>query len=215
VDVTDRSVGLGQQQLGGDVAKPLARLADRAQRYGGGTGEVDVVVADDRQLTRHVDARLGHVLEQPDGDEVVGAKDGGRAPPPRPAKQHLAGSSAFRHGQSDRLDHGEIVRIATGSGQRLAGSEQPVSDAHRVHRAADEGDPPVTVVEQVVDGELATTDVVNSGTAPIRARRGADENDGHASAAKLFEVLSERVERADEHPAHSLLKQHLEVVRLA
>ena len=45
-------LALGQQQLGGRAAEQLAGLAHRAERHGRGTGELDVVVADDRQLDR-------------------------------------------------------------------------------------------------------------------------------------------------------------------
>ena len=57
----------------------LAGLAHRAERHRGGAGELDVVVADDRQLAGHVDAHRRHLLEQPEGEEVVGAERRRRA----------------------------------------------------------------------------------------------------------------------------------------
>jgi hypothetical protein len=62
--------GLVEDQLGGAGAELLARLADRAERYGGGGREVDVVVADDRDVAWDVAAVADRLLEQAEGEQV-------------------------------------------------------------------------------------------------------------------------------------------------
>ena len=72
---------LVDDQLGGRPAQLLAGLADRGQRNGGGGGELDVVVAHDRQVVGHLQPGADRLLEQAERDQVVGAEGRGR---PRP-----------------------------------------------------------------------------------------------------------------------------------
>ena len=110
VDVVVVGVALGEQQLGRRAAEQLAGLADRAERDGRRAGELDVVVADDRQLAGHVDAHARHLLEQAEGDEVVGAERRRRPPGPGQADEPLAGAPALGDVERRRLEHGRRIR---------------------------------------------------------------------------------------------------------
>ena len=88
--------GLVDDQLGGAAAELVAGLADRGERDGGGAGEVDVVVADDRQVVGYPEAGADHLLEQAEGEQVVGAERRGRALLPR------AGRAAARRPSGPR-----------------------------------------------------------------------------------------------------------------
>ena len=113
-------VRLGEEQLGGRGPELVARLVDRGQRDRRRAGELDVVVPDDRQLARDVDAQLGHVLEQPEGDEVVGAERRRRTAAAGQRRQDLTGPSTGGDEQAVGLDDGERVGIAAGGGHRPA-----------------------------------------------------------------------------------------------
>ena len=95
VDVGLVGVALGEQQLGGRAAEQLAGLAHRAERHRGRAGELDVVVADDGELAGDVDAHAGHLLQQPEGEQVVGAERRRRPPRPGQADEPLAGPPAL------------------------------------------------------------------------------------------------------------------------
>ena len=58
-----------QQQPGRRAAQLLAGLADRGERHGGRSCELDVVLADDREVFRHPDAMAGHLLQHAQGDQ--------------------------------------------------------------------------------------------------------------------------------------------------
>ena len=85
VGVPGSAVGLGKEQLGCGSSEIVPRLANGGQRHGGSSGELDVIIADDRQLTGNRDTGLGEVLEQPEGDEIVGAERRRRTPARRPS----------------------------------------------------------------------------------------------------------------------------------
>ena len=63
--VLDRGVGFFQEELGGGLAELVLRLADRGQGHGGVGGEVDVVVADDGQVSRDLGAELAQRRSRP------------------------------------------------------------------------------------------------------------------------------------------------------
>ena len=76
------------------AAELLAGLADRGERDRGGGREVDVVVADDRDVLGHPDPVPGHLLQEAQRDQVVGAEPGGgavRRPPGRRSRRRPSG----------------------------------------------------------------------------------------------------------------------------
>ena len=107
-------VRLRQQQLRGRAAEQLAGLVNGAERHGGRTGELDVVVSDDRQLTGYLDPSLGGALEETEGDEVVGAEGRRGAAPRREPEELLAGLATVGDRELGGLDHRECVDIPAG-----------------------------------------------------------------------------------------------------
>src|SRR6266542_3029487 len=89
-------------------AELVAGLAHRGQGDGGRGGEVDVVVADDRQVARDAELAAGHLLEQAQREQVVGAESRGG-----PAAGRHGGDVGAR-GQS----RGEVERRGLDHGQR-------------------------------------------------------------------------------------------------
>jgi hypothetical protein len=71
--VLGRPVGLVEQEFGRRASELVLGLADRRERHGRVRGELDVVVADDREISRDAHARLA----QP---EQVGHRDLAAAP---------------------------------------------------------------------------------------------------------------------------------------
>ena len=74
--------GLGEllrEQLGGGTAQLLAGLAHRGQGHGRRRRELDVVVADDGHVVGHPQVAQRQLLQHTQGDEIVGAEDGGGA----------------------------------------------------------------------------------------------------------------------------------------
>jgi hypothetical protein len=90
----------------------VAGLADRRRWHGGGSGEVDVVVADDRDVVGDPELAAGHLLEHAEGQQVVGAEYGRRAAPAgqfgdlgadgAPDEKSVAGVSILISGESGR-----------------------------------------------------------------------------------------------------------------
>ena len=70
-------IALGEQQLGGSATEQLAWLTHGAEGDRGGSSELDVVVADDRQIDGYVDAHSGHLLEQTEREQIVGTEGRG------------------------------------------------------------------------------------------------------------------------------------------
>src|SRR6202035_1589440 len=57
---------------GGGRARWVGGAVPRGERDRGGRGEVDVVVADDRDVLWHPDLVPGHLLQDAEGNQVVG-----------------------------------------------------------------------------------------------------------------------------------------------
>ena len=68
VEVVDDGVGGGSADLGG-------RLAHRGQRRKGVAGELDVVIADHRDVARNVEAKLVGAVQHADGQHVAQRED--------------------------------------------------------------------------------------------------------------------------------------------
>jgi hypothetical protein len=75
--VLGRPVGLVEQELGRRASELVLGLADRGERDGGVRGELDVVVADDREISGCAHARLAQPAQQAESQHVVGAEHAG------------------------------------------------------------------------------------------------------------------------------------------
>src|SRR4051794_33957865 len=120
--------GLVQQQLGRGPAEPAPWLAHRGQRHGRGGREVDVVVADDREVVRNPEAESDAALEDTEGEQVVGAEDRGgpaRGPHPRDSR---CGAESLCDGQRLGLDHHEVTDALAGAFERLQGAVAALPD---------------------------------------------------------------------------------------
>jgi hypothetical protein len=153
--------GLLEQHPRGGAAELLAGLADGGKRHRGGRGEVDVVVADDRDVLRHADLVPGHLLQDAERDQVVGA-------------EHRRGPVRRRHGRDVRarfLPGGHVqrpdvddVQVAGRAAGPLEGAQralEPVGHLPDRARATDVGDVPVALGQQVGDREVAAENVVD------------------------------------------------------
>ena len=115
------------------------------------------------------DAVADHLLQQAQGDQVVGADGRRRAARRRHADDQLAGLAAA--GDGEVLGERTVRASSDRSASRTAGSHALVALLHlrQPGRAADEGDPPVTALEQVVGGEPAAVHVVDRDRALVGA----------------------------------------------
>ena len=205
---------LVEQQLRRPPAQLLPRLAHRRQRDGGGRGEVDVVVADDREVVGHPHAVPHHLLQQPERQQVVGADRRGGPPGGGHADDLLAGLPAAGDGERPRA-RARSARRRTRSASRTARTTPSCRSCTcgRPDDAADEGDPPVAALEQVVGGQPAAEDVVDGDRAlvgagraavdaarPARRARAAPRGAGESSAVGVMST-----------PWTPLLGEHVEV----
>jgi hypothetical protein len=113
--------GLLEQHPRGGAAELLAGLADRRKRHRGGRGEVDVVVADDRDLLGHADLVAGHLLQDAERDQVVGA-------------EHRGGPVRRRQGRDVRaclLPGGHVQRPDVDDVQVAGRAADPLEGAQR------------------------------------------------------------------------------------
>ncbi len=82
----------------------------------------------------------------------------------------------------------EVVGRQARRGPGRAGTLEPVADLAERHRPADERDPLVAAVDQVLDGEPAAEQVVDRDRAERRVVAGAvHDHDGRAAAPDLVE----------------------------
>ena len=169
-------VALGEQQFGGGSPEQLSGLTYRAEWDGGGAGELDVVVPDDRQLAGHVDAHRRHLLEQPESEQIVGAE----------RRRGTTGAGESGQPLTCPTPFGDVERSRVEDEQRRRGSGLPstlesVGDLHGRHRAADEGDALVPLLAQVGHGKDPALDIVDADTAEVGAAAAVDEHDGDAA----------------------------------
>ena len=115
VDVGLVGVTLGEQQLGGRATEELAGLTHRAERHRCGAGELDVVVADDGQIAGYVDPDARHLLQQAEGEQVVGAEGGGWPAGSGQPGDPLTGPTALGDVEGRRLQDEQIRGIPSGT----------------------------------------------------------------------------------------------------
>src|SRR6266568_6297841 len=129
VAVRTALAGLLDKELGGGAAELVAGLAHRRQRDRGRGGEVDVVVAHDRQVAGYAQLASGHLLEHAKGDQIVGAERRGRAAAGRHGGDPRARRESRREVERRGLDHGQRGRRQSGLQQRVLGrSEEHTSE---------------------------------------------------------------------------------------
>ena len=144
--------------------------------------------------------------------QVVGADRGGGPARRGHPDDQLAGLPAAGDGERRRGEHGQGVVGAAGLADRLLDAVVPLLHLRQARRAADEGDPPVPALEQVLGGEPAAEDVVDGDRALVGGRRPAvDEDDGHAAVAQRRQGGGEHGGRRDEDALDALLGEHVEV----
>jgi len=107
------AVDLGEQQLSGSPSEQLSGLADGRERNRRGSGEDDVVVADDRDVVRDSNAMRDESLQQADGEQIVRGERG-RRPFGRWHQGDLTGFRVQRCGE-DVL--GNLVQASAGRSQ--------------------------------------------------------------------------------------------------
>ena len=122
---------------------------------------------------------------------AVGRRAAGRPTISSPASRPPATVSAAGR------EHGQRVVGAARLADRLLDAVVPLLHLRQARRAADEGDPPVPALEQVLGGEPAAEDVVDGDRALVGVRRAAvDQDDRDAALAQLVQGGGELVGRA-------------------
>jgi len=174
--------GLLQEHPGGGAAELLAGLADRGERDCGRRREVDVVVADDGDVLGDPDLVPGHLLQDAEGDEVVGAEHGGG--PVRRAHRREVRARFLPGGHVERpdVDDVHVLRLAPGAVEGAERALVAVGDLADGPRAADVGDVLVARRQQVGDGEVAAEHVVDGDRALAARRRAAVHQDDRRAA---------------------------------
>ena len=153
--------GLLEQHSRGGPPELLAGLAHRGERDRGGRGEVDVVVADDRDVLWHPDLVPGHLLQDAEGDQVVGAEHRGGPVRRRQGGDVRAGLLPRGHVQCPDVDHVQVTGRAPGPLEGAQRALKPVGHLPDGVRAADVGDVPVADGQQVGDREITAEHVID------------------------------------------------------
>ena len=107
------------------------------------------------------------------------------------------------------------MRRAGNRGDGLTRAGEPVGDLADGERSTDEGDAAPTETEQVRGGGAAARDVVDRDRAEGAIRVAVDEHHGGAVGAQALEPFADVAEGRDEHAAHALLLEEVEVGGLA
>jgi len=197
--------GFLDQHLHGRLAQLGAGLAHRGQRHRGRGSEIDVVVADDGQVAGHRQAPAHGVLQQPQGQQVVGAEHRGRPLPGRDGGQLLAGGPALLHVQPRCLDHGQRVVGQPGRLDGGAGPGQALTDLGDGQRATHEADAPVPLVDEVRDRQLAADAIVHGHRTLVAAGGPVDQDHRDPPAADLIDGGRPAPDRGDQDAERALL----------
>ena len=198
-------------------AERLCRLAHRGQRHRRGGGEVDVVVADDRDVVRHGDAQMHQLLQQAERERSLAQKTAvGRCGAGRPGEP-LSGLASGRDRQRVGDQHDEVAGGAAGRGDRAQRAVVAVGDLRDRRWTADERDPFVALLDAGGYGELAAAYVVDADAAPVGApvARRSTSTTGTPSAGRLRSSGASSFGGGDEHAVHALLQQQVEIFGLA
>jgi len=203
-------VGLIEQEFGGRSSELVLRLPDRGERHRRVGGELDVVVADDRKVPGHHDARLTEPAQQAQGQHVVGAED--RGGPWSAAEQVVGGGGAGArvHGRHRHLAQNRD-RVQPGLRHGAVGTATAVGALPDRDRAVDQGDALVPEIEQVLDRDLAAALVIDRNRALPRRTRPVEQHDRRAAVAYPPQLGCPAVDRRDQDAANPLFLKDAQV----
>jgi len=207
--------GLLEQHPRRRAAELLAGLAHRGERHGRRRREVDVVVADERDVLWHPDLVPGHLLQDAERDQVVAAEHRGGPVGRREGGDLRARFLARGHVERAGVDNVQLPGRAAGPLEGAQRALEPVGHLPDRARAADVGDVPVAGRQQVGDREVAAEHVVDRDRALAAGRRPAvDEHDGGAAPLQPGEPRARPDDRGDQHALHPVLLEHFQVALL-
>src|SRR5581483_8476937 len=153
------ALDLGQQHLDGGFAQPMQGLMDRRQGRLADSGGSDIVEAYHRHLLRHAHPRLPQGAQHAERDQVIAAEDGGRAQPGRLLEKQagvlVAGFCAVLAGKDQRLVIGDPPGC-----ERLPVSARSLRDASKAARALKHRDPPVALLQQMLNERIGPCHVI-------------------------------------------------------
>ena len=193
----------------GQASHLLLALIHRRQRRPAQRAQGNVIEAHQRKLGWHRKAQTMGRVQRADRGQVVIAEDGRRAAV-RGQGHEVAQSLLARGwraipGQEQGLVHFEIVR---GQGGPIAG--QPFARRGRFDGAADDGNPTVSQLEQVIYGQRGAVRIIAGDRIDARAAlRAVDKYDGEGCAAeqrqgKLSAARGDQDEAIHTLPDHGL-----------
>ncbi|CAH0188655.1 hypothetical protein SRABI02_01668 [Plantibacter cousiniae] len=191
------------------------RRPHRGERDDRRLRELDVVVADDRDVLGHPAPVLHHErLHDAERQQVVDREDGVRTGVDRTCGDRASelaplGDRALR--ARDDLQRGS--RHGRDGGTRTL---EAVGDLADAERTTDEREPATTGLQQVLRGEEPTTDVVDRHRRLV-GRRGElpDEDRRDAPLPDARQPLLDGLVGGDEHALHTLRLEHAEIGVLA
>jgi hypothetical protein len=168
-------------------------------------GHRDVVVAEDRHVLGHPHAQRQRGVERTEGDHVVAADDGGRGigQPEELARVLIAALVGER-----ALAHERRVQGHAALGEDLREPGHAVAARRGVRRPSDDGDPPVTELEQVPAPDDGAPVVVADHAVDVQPVDVAVQQ--HHGQAALLQFHGEpRPEGGgrDEHPVDGAVQQ--------
>src|SRR5262249_9305781 len=121
----------------------------------------------------------------------------------------LTGLTSGGNGQGRRCEHDEVVVRSPGRRHGAQRARMPIGHLWNGQWAADERHSLMTLLDQMRDGDLAASDVVEADAAPVRHVAGAtvDEHDRQATRRQRVQQRSALVDGRDEYAVDALLKQ--------
>ena len=202
------------QQLHGRAPDQPRGLADRGERDDRRGREVDVVVADERDVLGHPDAvgeREG--LQQPERQQVVGGEHGLGASLRGELEDLLADPASLQHRQGGGA---EGLQGRTGHGlDRPLRPRPAVADLVQGVGAAHVGDPPAARAQEVRHGRAAALDVVHGQRAVLAGSRVlVHQHHRGAAGAQDVDAGPLRGLGGDEHAPDPLLLEQVQVQAL-
>ena len=187
----------GQQEVRADRAALLERLRDRGEARV--AGDLDVVVADDREVVR---ARRRRARRPPPARPSPACRRPRRSPSAGPASvQQLARQDRGRLAPVRGSSHELRVHLEPGRAERLLIADAPHGARGEpvvvVLEVAEEGDPLVAELEQVLGGQAAAGDVVGVHRRQALVRV-VHEHHRHLGRGEAVEVGVRRAQRDGE-----------------
>ena len=197
------------QQLVGSGTELVARLVDGRQRWIRHRSELDVVVADHRNVVRYAHPSPAEPVDDADRQEVVGAEDRGRG---RGGEELFGGSQARRGVHRLDLEFDQIaLRLESRVGQRRHEADAPVLALRDGQRPVHECDPPVAQLEEMLTGQPAAEHVVDDDGRDVTGRAAmVEEHERDTAVGQPFEIALVLARGIDDDPADALARQRVE-----